>query len=245
MSGVGKQRELISALIMEKKMNRKYLKLYGTSGIVSATLYIATWMIGPMLRPGFSTRLQAVSELIEAGAPNKLLLDTLIFGFHLLVIPFAYGLYRGINDEKDSKLAPILLASAGFLGLILTLFFPCDPGCVPITFRGTMHIVLAIPLGFLILFAILAFSRKLRRDEAWAGYDTYSLVTFFVGLVAGVSAAAFAKSSIGGWLERFVGLAYQQWYVVMGIALIRRSMNIPDSNRTHESLGKRFVEMDG
>jgi hypothetical protein len=83
--------------------------------------------------------------------------------------------------------------------------------------------VLAIPLGFLILFAILAFSRRLKDDEQWAGYDRYSLITFFVGLLAGIAAAVFAKSPIGGILERLVGVAYQQWYVVMGIALIRRN----------------------
>lgn len=212
-------------------MSRKTLKFYGAAGILSALLYIAAWIIGPILRPGFSSMTQAVSELIEAGAPNKLLLDSLIFGFHLLVIPFAYGLHRAIDGGRGSKAGPLLLAGAGVLGLVLTLFFPCDQGCVAETFRGTMHIVLAIPLGFLILFAILAFSRRLKRAEGWSGYDTYSLITFIAGLVMGVLAAAFAKSAVGGVLERLVGIAYQQWYVVMGITLIRRSASVARSTQ--------------
>jgi hypothetical membrane protein len=214
-----------------RALNRRNLKISGAAGIVSASLYIASWIIGAILRPGFSTQRQAVSELIEAGAPNKLLLDVMIFGFHLLVIPFAYGLHKGIDDEEDSKAGLLLLVSAGALGTILTLFFPCDPGCEPVTLRGTMHIVLAIPLGFLILFAILAFSRKLSRDKEWVGYGSYSLITFAGGLAAGILAAVFAKSSIGGILERLVGIAYQQWYVVMGLALIRRGTDsalLPD-----------------
>jgi hypothetical protein len=94
-----------------------------------------------------------------------------------------------------------------------------------------MHIVLAIPLGFLILFAILAFSRKLSRNKEWVGYGSYSLITFAGGLATGILTAAFAKSSIGGILERLVGIAYQQWYVVMGLALIRRGTDsalLPD-----------------
>lgn len=204
-------------------MTKKRLKLFGACGIISALLYIVAWIVGAILRPGFSSKTQAVSELIEAGAPNKLLLDTMILGFHILVIPFAYGLHKGIHDGKDSKTGPILLMSAGGLGIVLTLFFPCDPGCKPVTLRGIMHILISIPLGFLILFAILAFSRRLKGDEQWAGYDRYSLITFIVGLLLGVSAAVFAKSSIGGILERLIGVTYQQWYVVMGIALIRRS----------------------
>lgn len=204
-------------------MTDKNLKLYGAAGITSALLYVAAWIVGPMLRPGFSSTTQAVSELIETGAPNKLLLDTMIFGFHLLVIPFAYGLHEGIDDDEGSKTGPLLLAAAGGLGLILTLFFPCDKGCVAQTFRGTMHIVLAIPLGFLILFAILAFSGRLRHAEGWNGYANYAVATFIIGLLLGILSAAFAKSPVGGVLERLIGIAYQQWYVVMGIALIRRS----------------------
>jgi hypothetical protein len=204
-------------------MSKKNLRLFGACGIISALLYVAAWIVGAILRPGFSSKTQAVSELIEAGAPNKLLLDTMILGFHILVIPFAYGLHKGINDGKGSKVGPVLLASAGGVGIVLTLFFPCDPGCEPVTFRGIMHIVLSIPLGFLILFAILAFSRRLKGDEQWAGYDRYSLITFVAGLLAGIAAAVFAKSPIGGILERLVGVAYQQWYVVMGIGLIRRN----------------------
>jgi hypothetical membrane protein len=203
-------------------LNTKYNLFFGLAGIISALLYIAAWIIGDIMRPGYSMQTQAVSELIEAGAPNKLLLDIMIFGFHLLVIPFAYGLYR--NIDNGGKTGAALLAAAGLIGIVLTLFFPCDPGCVADTFRGTMHIVLAIPLGFLILFAILAFSRHFQNDEQWAGYSTYTLITFIVGLIMGVLSAAFAKSSVGGILERLVGIAYQQWYIVMGIALIGTTM---------------------
>jgi hypothetical membrane protein len=202
-------------------MSNKNLKVFGVCGIVSALLYIAAWVVGDYLRPGYSTRKQAVSELIETGAPNKLLLDIMILGFHILVIPFAYGLHISI-DQGKGKLAPILLSSAGGVGIVLTLFFPCDPGCDPVTFRGKMHIALAIPLGFLIMFSILAYSRRLEKDQNWLAFASYSRLTFLASFFSGVLSAAFAKSSLGGILERLVGLAYQQWYIVMGTALILR-----------------------
>ncbi len=203
-------------------MDKKRLQVFGVCGVFSALLYIAAWIVGGILRPGYSARKQAVSELIEAGAPNKRLLDTMILGFHILVIPFAYGLHIGVNSEKGSRLAPFFLGGAGGLGIVLTLFFPCDPGCNPVTWRGKMHIALAIPLGFLILFAILAFAKRMKIDERWSEYASYSLGSFASGLLLAILSAAFAKRSFGGILERLLGIAYQQWYIVMGIALIKQ-----------------------
>jgi hypothetical protein len=54
-------------------------------------------------------------------------------------------------------------------------------------------------------------------------YSTYSLATFITGIVLAVITVVLAESSIVGLLERLLTAAYQQWYVVLGIALIRRS----------------------
>jgi len=202
-------------------MSKENLKIYGICGIVSAILLTATYIVGALLRPGFSSMRQAISELIEAGAPNKLLLDIMLFFFHGLVIPFAYGLHRGINDGKGSKLGPFLLGGAGVIGLFLTAFFPCDPGCEPVTFTGIMHIFISIPMGFMVLFSILAFSRRLKKSANWTGYAKYSLITFIVGFVLGILAVVFAKSTVGGLIERLISASYQQWYIVMGLKLIR------------------------
>ena len=204
-------------------MQERYLWLYGVCGILSGLLITVAYGIGALLRPGYSSVSQAISELIESGAPNKLLLDAILLGFHGLVIPFAYGLHRGIGGGNGSRIGPYLLAAAGVLGVVLTLFFPCDPGCKAVTLRGTLHILIAIPMGFLILFAILAFSRRLKHAEGWAGYSTYSLVTFAAGVLLAVTTVTLAETSLVGLLERLLTVSYQQWYVVMGIALIRRS----------------------
>jgi hypothetical protein len=74
----------------------------------------------------------------------------------------------------------------------------------------------------MVLFAILAFSRRLRNAVDWAGFDKYSLVTFAAGFLFGILAVVFAKSPVGGLIERLISASYQQWYVVMGIMLISR-----------------------
>ena len=202
-------------------MANRYLKIYGICGIISAILLTVAYVVGAILRPGYSSISQAISELVEAGAPNKMLLDLILFGFHGLVIPFAYGMHIGIKEGKGSKVGPLLLACAGIIGIILTAFFPCDPGCEFITFRGIMHIFLAIPMGFMILFSILAFSFRFKNTESWSIYVRYSIITFSAGVLLGILSVVFATSAVGGLLERLISASYRQWYVVMGIKLIR------------------------
>lgn len=203
-------------------MTIKLRTLYGLCGILSAVLFIAADVIGASLRPGYSMTAQAISELVEAGAPNKPLLDGLLLGFHGLVIPFAYGLHRTVGNGTGNPLGPLLLGAAGVLGVILTLFFPCDPGCEPFqTFRGTMHIVIAIPMGFAVLFAILAFSYRLSASGPWAAYAPYSKATFAGGVALAVITVVLAETALVGVFERALTAAYLQWYVVMGAALVR------------------------
>jgi hypothetical protein len=204
--------------------NRPVLAATGACGLVSAALFAAADISGAALRPSYSSVSQAISELIEAGAPHKALLDTMLTVYHGLVIPFALGLHKSISDGAGNKAGPILLASAGALGVVLTLFFPCDPGCEPfVSLRGTMHIFIAIPMGFAILFAILAFSFRLSRDLSWGpGYALYSRITFATGAVLAAVTVALAESNVVGVLERLLTASYLQWYVVMGIAVICR-----------------------
>lgn len=192
-------------------------------GPLSAALFAAADRVGASLTPGYSSRSQAVSELIEVGAPYKHVVDPLLLGFHGLAIPFAVGLHLSLTDTRNSLKGPALLAGAGFAGLILTLFFPCDPGCEPfVSVRGTLHILIAIPMGFAVLFAILAFAQRFGRTPGWQGFRQYSLATFAAGIALAVITVAFAETDLVGWLERALTLTYLQWYAVVGIAAILR-----------------------
>ena len=71
-------------------------KIYGLCGVLSAFFFVAADVTGIVLDPTYSAYSQAISELIETGAPNKRLLDTLLLGFHGLVIPFAFGLHQSV-----------------------------------------------------------------------------------------------------------------------------------------------------
>lgn len=182
---------------------------------------MAADVTGAALRPGYSVIGQAISELIERGAPNKPLLDALLLGFHGLVIPFALGLGRAVRPGPGGPLAPLLLALAGALGVILTLFFPCDPGCLPLTPRGTAHIFIAVPMGVSVVLSIAAFGWRFSADPEWRGFARYSYATSTAGLILAVATVALAESEVVGLFERILTASYLQWYVVVGLTLMR------------------------
>lgn len=193
----------------------------GLCGLASALFFVAADGLGAALRPDYSVLSQAISELIEAGAPNKAPLDLLLLGFHGLVIPFALGLHRAVRPGPGAALAPALLGGAGALGVILTLFFPCDPGCRPVTLRGTLHIFIAVPMGVSVVLSILAFGRRFGGDPRWAGYRGYSYVTGGAGLALAAVTVALAETDVVGLAERGLTASYLQWYAVIGLRLAR------------------------
>ena len=212
---------------MERKEStrnaRRLTMALGCCGIVSVAYFALADGLGAFLTPDYSMTTQAISELMETGAPFKHVVDPLLVGYHGLVIPFAIGLHRAIRGDKRNPLGAILLASAGAAGVLLTLFFPCDPGCEPfITIRGTLHIFLAIPMGFAILFAILAFSRRFRHDPAWGGFALYSVLTFAAGIAMAFTTVLLAETDLVGLSERLLTYTYLQWYAVMGVAVVRQ-----------------------
>lgn len=197
------------------------LAIGGGSIIIAVALLVFADSYGSFARPGYSPVANAISELNETGAPNKRVLDLLIGTYHALVVPFAFGLLSATRNGRLSFLGPALLAVAGFLGVVLTLFFPCDAGCEPVTARGTAHIFIAVPMGFSILLAILAFSRRFSTVPRWTSFARYSKLTALAGLVLAVSTVVMAETDIVGLLERALTISYLQWYLVVGTVLLK------------------------
>lgn len=197
-------------------------KAFAVCGIISPLLYLIMVIIGGSLIPGYSHITETVSELLVAGAPNRSLLATLMISSSVLGILFPIGLHRGINEGRGSKVGPAFLIIASVLG-IFTTYFPQDPGGPPVTFAGTVHVVLIIPMVILSLGAFIAFWRRLKSDSLWSGYDRYSLITFIVAIPLGVISAVSLDSAYVGLLERISVAVILQWGFVMAIKLFRLS----------------------
>ena len=122
------------------------------------------------IRPGYSHISQLFSELGEIGAPNAIVMNTLgtpILG--VSVILFSLALKQVLERTRTSQ-SGVLVVLIGGICLILGGLFPCDPGCIPVTFSGKMH-ELVSNIGFSgIILAPLLLSVHFRTSISWKKY---------------------------------------------------------------------------
>jgi hypothetical protein len=203
-------------------MKNKILML---CGILAPILYVATVILGGLLRPGYSHIAQPVSDLIATGAPNKALLDSLLAFYNLFAFGFGIGLYMWVRAENLSHgkaagtVGAIALIAEGIFGFA-TIFFPEDLGGMgaQISSTGTIHIILASLSSLTTMLAILLMGFWFKNIPPLKGYSLYSFISVGVVFVSGGLAAATiaAQLPIGGLLERITIGGFLQW--LLGVA---------------------------
>lgn len=149
------------------------LVIAAIAGIIAPLFYFAATLIGGYITPNYSNIANSISGLIARGQPFKPLLDAIFLPYNILLIPFAYGLYYGIRsrqNDRGSRIGSITLRLAGIFGIILTLFFPLDPGETATTITGVMHIIVVGLITPLMTLSILATGYKSRQDSG--GFTT-------------------------------------------------------------------------
>lgn len=207
-------------------MTRKLLFL---CGICSPLVYVFMTVIGAEMRPGYSHVYHAVSELLEAGAPNKFILDILLAISNLFSVLFAIGVLQLVRESPHHHqigiIAAYLLIAAGVLGLTITLFFPMEPRHLTMTFTGLMHLVLVGVLSILGIVTIFLFSIWFKKQADYIRYDTYSFITAIIMIITGVIAAttAITESPLMGLAERITIAVHLQWTFFIALKMYRNS----------------------
>lgn len=105
------------------------------------------------------------------GAARKALVDSIVVPWEIAAIPLAIALHKGIKKGKcklSDITGPISIILTSMFNLILTLFFPLDPGIVSgniCTPGATLHITLVTIFVPLTLLRPLAYCRRLKQDK--------------------------------------------------------------------------------
>jgi len=163
------------------------------SGIFSPLVYVIMTILGGVMRPDYSHIYHSVSELLEVGAPNKLMLDSLLSLSGILSIMFGVGvliLVQESNQKRKAGLfAAVCLITTGALVLLTAIFFPMDPRHTNITFPGLMHLVLVGVMSILSVVATFLMANWLTKQRDYVGYGTYSYISAVVIFVTGGCAA--------------------------------------------------------
>jgi hypothetical membrane protein len=206
---------------MEIKMNRKPAIL----GMVAPIIYVFHVVYGGLLWAGYSHIRQPISDLSATGAPDRDLLQGILYIYGILLVIFTiYAfLYFKKSDNKTIKVAMAIFITAQIVSISYG-FFPEDLSGAEATFTGTMHLVvtgLIVPLTILTPFVSgIAF----RKIEGFRSLSLYSYITtaiiFFVG---GLTVILMAnKSEVFGLFERINIGSYQLWIFIFALKLFRR-----------------------
>lgn len=194
-------------------------------GVVSSLLYAGLNIFVPPHWSEYNSASQTVSELSAIGAPTRTLWIWLCSPYTILVMAFAWGVWRSAANNRPLRIAADLMIAYGALGFV----WPFAPmhlrgtlAAGGATFSDTLHIILGAVTEVLYLlalgFAAAAFGTVFRF---------YSIATFFILLVFGtltfLDAPGVAKNQrtpfIGIWERINIGV-FLLWVVVLAMMLL-------------------------
>lgn len=207
-------------------LSRKILFL---CGVFSPVVYILMTIIGGAMRPDYSHIYHAVSELLEAGAPNKHLMDVFLTTSNLLGLLFSIGVLLLVKERHQKHqrgvFAAYCLIIVSILGLLTAVFFPMDPRHATLTFPGLMHLIIVGIMSILSIVTPLLLGSWLKKQTDFSRLGTYSYISAILILVTGSLAAASAvvESTFMGLAERLTIIAYFQWTFFLAFKLYRNS----------------------
>jgi len=198
-------------------------------GIAAPILYIVTAIAGAALRPNdYSHLVNAISELLSNGAPNKAVLDVVFNIYNALLLMFAIGAYSAIKDfPRISKLAMEILIGIQVLSFSWG-FFPMDPLGAEATFAGTMHNVLGGVVAMATIVMPLLMGLGVRRLGDFNRYAAYSFFSSVVIFVSGLTAIILAGQGVHlfGLFERITIGMYELWIFVTGMKLLMTQQDV-------------------
>lgn len=160
-------------------------------GVAGPTMFLAAWIVGGSIRPGYSPVEDAISQLAAAGTSNRAIMTAGFIGFGAGVPIYAAGLRASVPGPAWVTAVGTGLATLGVAAVPL--------GVSPTT--DTIHTNLAV-LGYATLAATpLLAARALRA----ADHSRAAMVSVATGVVSGLCLAASGLGPANGLLQR-VGL---------------------------------------
>lgn len=193
------------------------------SGIAAVVLYVLTVAAGGMITPGYRHLSQAISELIQSGAPHQASLEFWFNIYNLLLLFMCVGLLLHFQDSPGIVKAGLVLIGTGSLMGIAMGFFPMDPAGSPMTSAGLIHIILAALSSLLSMAALLMTGLGLSRRTGWSWFRPYTWISFAVVLLSGGLSPVMLALNIPftGLAERLTIGAYLQWLAVLSCTASR------------------------
>lgn len=194
------------------------------AGYAVGIFYLLGDIVGGFITPSYNYVKNAVSELIQSGAENRLLLSSFMFLHALMIILFSVGILTQ-HSFKQSKLifiGAILLLGVGVSHALSSSIFPMDPVGAPTTFPGSMHLILVgfTVVSIFVLMPLLGIG--FNQFYGWKSFTIFTFACFVVILISGISTPIVIGKGLPvmGLTERITGYTFYIWLFVMAYLLI-------------------------
>jgi uncharacterized protein DUF998 len=191
-------------------------------GILSSLLRVATDILAAMWYPGYSYMNQTMSQLAAIGAPTRPFQLALLAVYGALVIAFGIGVWALAGRKRSLRVAGILLAMFGALGLVELPFPQTAMQLSGGVTDQTMHIIVT-SVAVLLITLFIGFGAAAYGK----GFRLYSIATILILLVFGALAAMQAPQAVQfsapwmGVMERVSYYSYLLWILVFAVVRFR------------------------
>lgn len=214
-----------------------FRKLLLYCGIVAPILYMLTVIVGAALRNDYSHIVNAISELISNGAPNKAVLDVIFNIYNALLLAFTIGGYIALRTApRLCQLAMGIFISIQILSFSWG-FFPMDPLGAPVTFAGTIHNVLGGVVAFATILIPLYMGLGLRGVAGFQMYVPYAFVSSAIIFISSLTGVILSAQGIHlfGLFERITIGTYEVWILVTSWNLLKK-MQVSNFNHSVQKI---------
>ncbi|MBW8361054.1 MAG: DUF998 domain-containing protein [Kaistella sp.] len=197
-------------------------KGFALSGYASAFLLATTYFIMANMRPEYSFRYKAISELGSVDAPHLWYWN--IFGYVIpgvLIAGFAFGLYKYSSDASDSKTPLYSLILSGLL-MSFSGIFPADMENRQST-TALLHMTGSFGSFLSFLVAAFTYPKIWRKNGKWKAIIRPAGICVWATIIFGFWPMIFPHiPSVG---QRLIFLFYFLWIIIAATQLWKNGEN--------------------
>ena len=194
------------------------------AGYGAGIFYLLGDLIGGTITPDYNYITNAVSELIQSGAKDRIFLSSFLFLHAVMIILFAIGLIiqHSYKQSKSIFIGGFLLLVIGINHVMSSSIFPMDPIGTESTFPGVMHLIL-LGLSVVSTFILMPLlGVGLKHSYNWKYFSTSTFLCLAVIIITGITTPVVLVNGIEvmGLTERIVAYTFYIWMSGLAYLLI-------------------------
>jgi len=209
-----------------KSLNKKN-DLFYLAGLISVATFLLADIVGGIITPNYDYVKNAVSELFQSGAEQRLPLSLILFFHAFMSILFAIGIIKEhpYKNYKFINIGGILLFFVGLSNVLSSSIFPQDPIGAEMTFPGQIHLILVGITVLLTFILVPIIGQGFYKYNNWSGFRIFTFICYPIIIIAGfLSPYAIANNiEIIGLTERIVSYTFYIWILVLAIRLLENN----------------------